>query len=188
MMKVEDCFQQNKSTLKAVSYDDKNNVYMTESSIPVYDFDGIKDWYWENIIKSRLKGPSNDALYIDGDRMLFIEFKNGNISSFGRDGLVHKLHDSLLMLLDEELAVSAVCKSFKPTTTYTRKYMEYILVYNKDKHPNGENNRRCIADSLNKRIRFGLGIYEGFLFSKVRTFTIEEFEKYFVSKIDKLNQ
>ena len=52
----------------------------------------------------------------------------------------------------------------------------------------GENNRRCIADSLNKRIRFGLGIYEGFLFSKVRIFTIEEFEKYFVSKIDKLNQ
>lgn len=62
------------------------------------------------------------------------------------------------------------------------------MVYNKDKHLDGENNRRCIADSLNKRIRFGLEIYEGFLFSKVRTFTMEEFEKYFVSKIDKLNQ
>ena len=45
MMKGEDCFKQNKSTLKDVSYDDKNKVYMTESTIPVYDFDGIKDWY-----------------------------------------------------------------------------------------------------------------------------------------------
>ena len=126
MMKGEECFKQNKSTLKNVSYDDKNKVYMTESTIPVYDFDGIKDWYWDNIIKSRIKGPSNDALYIDGDRIVFIEFKNGNISLFGKDGLAHKLHDSLLMLLDEELAVSVVCKSFKPTTTYTRKHMEYI--------------------------------------------------------------
>ena len=41
MMKGEDCFKQNKSTLKDVSYDDKNKVYMTESTIPVYDFDGI---------------------------------------------------------------------------------------------------------------------------------------------------
>ena len=187
MMKGEDCFKQNKSTLKDVSYDDKNKVYMTESTIPVYDFDGIKDWYWDNIIKSRIKGPSNDALYIDGDRIVFIEFKNGNISSFGKDGLVHKLHDSLLMLLDEELAVSAVCKSFRPTTTHTRKHMEYILVYNKNKYPHEGNNRRCIADSLNKRIRFGLGIYEGFLFAKVRTYTAEEFEKYFVSAIDRSN-
>ena len=184
MMKGEECFKQNKSTLKNVSYDDKNKVYMTESTIPVYDFDGIKDWYWDNIIKSRIKGPSNDALYIDGDRIVFIEFKNGNISLFGKDGLAHKLHDSLLMLLDEELAVSVVCKSFKPTTTYTRKHMEYILVYNKNKYPNEGNNRRCIADSLNKRIGFGLGIYEVFLFAKVRTYTAEEFEKYFVSAID----
>ena len=43
MMKGEDCFKQNKSTLKDVSYDDKNKVYMTESTIPVYDFDGIKE-------------------------------------------------------------------------------------------------------------------------------------------------
>ena len=114
---------------------------------------------------------------------MFIEFKNGNISSFGKDGLVHKLHDSLPMLLDEEFAVSAVCKSFRPTTTHTRKHMEYILVYNKNKYPHEGNNRRCIADSLNKRIRFGLGIYEGFLFAKVRTYTAEEFEKYFVSTI-----
>ena len=97
MMKGEDCFKQNKSTLKDVSYDDKNKVYMTESTIPVYDFDGIKDWYWDNIIKSREKGSSNDALWVDGERMIFIEFKNGNFQLFAKNGLARKLYERLFI-------------------------------------------------------------------------------------------
>ena len=186
-MKGEECFKQNKSTLKNVSYDDKNKVYMTESTIPVYDFDGIKDWYWDNIIKSREKGSSNDALWVDGERMIFIEFKNGNFQLFARNGLARKLYESLFMLFDENMPVISICRQFRPSINYTRTNMEYILVYNKNKYPHEGNNRRCIADSLNKRIRFGLGIYEGFLFAKVRTYTAEEFEKYFVSAIDRSN-
>lgn len=179
----ENCFQQNISTLKAVSYDDKNKVYMTESLLPVYDFDGIKDWYWENIIKSRLKGPSNDALYVDGDKMVFIEFKNGHFQLFKQAGLAHKLYDSLLLLFDEKLPIADVCKSFKPSLNYTRQHMEYILVYNPAKVPTEKKSRLTILDSLNKKARFGLGMYEGFLFAKVRTYTAKEFEKFFIDEL-----
>lgn len=183
MMKGEDCFKQNKSTLKDVSYDDKNKVYMTESTIPVYDFDGIKDWYWDNIIKSREKGSSNDALWVDGERMIFIEFKNGNFQLFARNGLARKLYESLFMLFDENMPVTSICKSFRPSINYTRTNMEYILVYNGDKIPTEKHGRSAIAGILNKLAKFGLGFYEDFLFAKVRTYTAEEFEKYFVSAI-----
>lgn len=102
-MKGEECFKQNKSTLKNVSYDDKNKVYMTESTIPVYDFDGIKDWYWDNIIKSREKGSSNDALWVDGERMIFIEFKNGNFQLFAKNGLARKLYESDVRIKIEQV-------------------------------------------------------------------------------------
>ena len=183
MMKGEDCFKQNKSTLKDVSYDDKNKVYMTESTIPVYDFDGIKDWYWDNIIKSREKGSSNDALWVDGERMIFIEFKNGNFQLFAKNGLARKLYESLFMLFDENMPVTSICRQFRPSINYTRTNMEYILVYNGDKIPTEKHGRLAIAGSLNKLAKFGLGFYEGFLFAKVRTYTAEEFEKYFVSTI-----
>ena len=40
---------------------------------------------------------------------------------------------------------------------------------------------------MNKLAKFGLGFYEDFLFAKVRTYTAEEFEKYFVSAIGRSN-
>ena len=181
MGKTTECFRQNQSTLHEASYDDKNDVYMTESRLPVYDFDGIKDWYWENIVQQEDKGPSNDALFYDGNQLTFIEFKNGaHISTYGKDGLVHKLQESLLILFDDSLAVSKVCPGFENSLHYTRSTMEYILVYNGEKHQEKPNPRKEIGDSLNTRARFCLGKYEGFLFHKVHTYTEKEFLKHFV--------
>ena len=116
--------------------------------------------------------------------MIFIEFKNGNFQLFARNGLARKLYESLFMLFDENMPVNSICKSFRPSINYTRTNMEYILVYNSSKIPTEKHGRLAIAGSLNKLAKFGLGFYEGFLFAKVRTFTAEEFEKYFVSAID----
>lgn len=183
MAKCPECFEANISDLHTVSHDDKNNQYMTDSCIAVYDFDGIKDWYWSNVIKRREKGPSNDALYIDGDRMVFIEFKNGNFEVYGKNGLVTKIYDSLLILFDEETPTKEVCKDFRASINWARSHIEYILVYNKDKIPPEHNSRKKINMELGRLARFGLSRYEGFLFSKVRTYTVDEFEAFFVNNV-----
>jgi len=80
-MSIPKHFRMAMSTIKDVSYDNSNHVYMTDSELPVYNFDTIKDWYASELAvdENKLDVKSNDALYITSDSILFIEFKNGNI-------------------------------------------------------------------------------------------------------------
>lgn len=106
-----------RTTLKATSYDSKNEEYMTDSSLSVVDFDKFKEEYLRERGKPITMAYSADALSMDGEYSYLIEFKNGEIDPIQiRD----KLKDSVMMLCDE----------WKKTTTDTRKEIRFVLVYN----------------------------------------------------------
>lgn len=110
-------------TLKNTSLNKKDNetkTYMTDSAIKVIDFDEVKKKYAECFRLSQLPA-SNDALLQKDDKIIFIEFKDGNMHA-EYYGVVRKIIESLLIF----------CDITKQTISDTRQYMTYILVYNGD--------------------------------------------------------
>lgn len=80
-MTAEEIYQKHRSTLKITSLDtsqDRNESMSDNVSIPVYNYDGVVQEY---SAREHISKPcSNDALYIDENRITFIEFKNGGIN------------------------------------------------------------------------------------------------------------
>lgn len=185
-------FKDNFSTLKKTSKDDGNGVcvYMTESGLQVVNFDKVMAKYSSHV---GISSPwSNDALCINREngRLTFIEFKNGKIKPYE---LQQKIYDSLLVFTD---IIGAGIK-------FTRKEMDYILVYNGEKnsmektkendghHINDSESRYAIAKTLTAKggeefIGFGLNKFKGYCFKDVHTYSAEEFEEKFV-KLQNVN-
>ena len=180
------------NTLKETSLDGESSIaeYMTESQIEVVDFDKVKEEYAGNLHLS-IRPTSNDALHIAaGSNDTFIEFKNGSLWQEKKRAEVRsKIYNSVLMLTD----------IIGENISYTRKHLNYILVYNETKNPDEENinektevqdsqAREEISKSVFKlakerKIRFGLERFKGYCFEEVATYTKEEFEQEFVAKI-----
>lgn len=118
-----DFFQNCKFTLKEASKNDANKEdikYMTESNFPAINFDKAK----ENYIKDMALHStplSNDALLIINGRLMFIEFKDGNMKKEIFD-VRRKIFESLLIFLD----------IINETIKYSRNNISYILVYNEE--------------------------------------------------------
>lgn len=196
-------FQQSISTLKETSKDKAKNPaeYMTDCNIPVFDFDRIKDWYTHNFLKGvSLTPASNDALFVSEKRIIFLEFKNGKIDGIENNEIYRKIYDSLLMLLDQKMECSQFIKGFESDISFSRKHIEYVLVYNQEKYNKYKTRQDKIGqerqqiwdqpqpsahrDQLYKTIRalgnqelikFGLDRFEKYLFKKVHTYNKEEF-------------
>lgn len=180
------------TTLQETSLADGSSVaeYMTESQIEVVNFDKVKDDYVGNL-HLPIRPTSNDALHItSGGNDTFIEFKNGSLWQEKKRAEVRsKIYNSVLMLTD----------IIGENISYTRKHLNYILVYNETKNPDDENinvktevqdsqAREEISESVFKlanerKIRFGLERFKGYCFKEVATYTQEEFEQEFVAKI-----
>lgn len=180
------------NTLKETSLDGESSIaeYMTESQIEVVDFDKVKEEYAGNLHLS-IRPTSNDALHIAaGSNDTFIEFKNGSLWQEKKRAEVRsKIYNSVLMLTD----------IIGENISYTRKHLNYILVYNETKNPDEENinektevqdsqAREEISKSVFKlakerKIRFGLDKFKGYCFKEVATYTKEEFEQEFVAKL-----
>lgn len=110
-------------TLKNTSLNKKDKdtkTYMTDSTLRVIDFDEVKRKYAEQFHLNQLPA-SNDALLQKEDKIIFIEFKDGNMRAEYHD-VVRKIIESLLIY----------CDITKQTISDTRQYMTYILVYNGD--------------------------------------------------------
>lgn len=165
------------TSLRKTSKDDnnKNNIsFMTESMLRVINFDAVAKEYARN---HKLKGipTSNDALFVHDEHMFFIEFKNGVIDKKTQHNIKEKIFDSVLILTD----------ILNESISYTRKTIEYILVYNGEK-----NSRRELACRVSKManthfIEKGLEKFKGYCFKDVYTYTKEEFEKDFIKKYEK---
>lgn len=185
-------FKRNLSTLKETSFDKDGIVkeYMTESQIQVADFDGVKNDYIRNM---KLSGTpcSNDALYMDQTgKYVFIEFKNGSMSKRQVYNVYNKIYDSLLMLND------IIGKSI----SFSRENVDFILVYNEAKNSNKEEDKdkrneqelsskvaigKYFSQKAKKKfIRFDMEKFQRIYFREVFTYTENEFEEEFVSKIE----
>ena len=135
MTKMPAYFQDCRTTLHKTSYDSDEDRYMCDSAVQVFDFDGLKDWYVKYYVPKLKKTPcSNDALWLDDNHIVFIEFKNGKIGPVENNEIVFKLYDSLLLILDDKFDLSYCRPDFKQNISYTREHMDYILVYNADKY------------------------------------------------------
>lgn len=194
-------FQDHQKTLHDISCDNNKDEYMCTGTLTVFDFDALKNWYVEEYVPNLTKAPcSNDALWLDNNHSVFIEFKNGKINSGENIKIIFKIYDSLLLLLDDKFDLSWYRSDFRPNISYTREHMDYILVYNREKYdekyPTAQTRkgleRQKVQESLhrtmifkaargwaNKRVvLFGLDRFKGYLFRQVYTLDQIEFEHY----------
>lgn len=182
-------FQNNISTLKDTSLDNRNNgtVYMTESTRFAINFDGVKNEYVRGLGLNEIP-QSNDALFDDGKgSLIFVEFKNGSITGYLQHDLGKKIYDSTLIFTDiTSLQISDM-----------RKNVEYFLVYNNSANDNTTNpdliskkssvqssaSFNSIASTFSKYgkdeyVCFGLKKFQNYCYKKVHTYTEEEFDNY----------
>lgn len=161
------------TTLRKTSKDKnhKDNIdFMTQSRLSVINFDAVAREY-AKIHHLKVLPTSNDAVFIDCDKIIFIEFKNGIMSKEERIKLKEKIYDSVLMLLD----------ILDQKINYSREHIQYILVYNSEK-----NSRVSIGKAIAKMagkhfVELGLDKFKGFCAQDVYTYTKEEFEQEFVN-------
>lgn len=175
-------FKNHVCTLKDTSFDTENSEYMIDSTIDVVNFDGVKTEYANKLDHSNEDAASVDAIVCTKDRIFFIEFKNGLITDKQRKQLKYKVQDSLLIFGD----IVGI------TVSNTRKFLEFILVYNKEKNPvshqklkamGKEPSRTSIGKYISELageefIQFGLGRYKSLYFKNVHTYTVKEFQKF----------
>ncbi len=187
------------STLEEASYDVDNGTYMVHSKLTVCPFDKVKEWYVREKIPYANPNPkSNDALYFGGRESYFIEFKNGKITNAINYEINKKIYDSLFILFDLEY----VDQYGNPVNSisYTRRNMNYILVYNEENYiqagqtaqtKDGIKRQQAVSESghrtaLYKTVRklakedfvlFGLDQFRNYLFRNVFTYTQKEFEQ-----------
>lgn len=130
----ENVLSNNRSTLKATSYDDANDCYLSESEFPAVDFD--------EVVKSYCKGfglegdalSSNDALVLfqtNPPKFIFVEFKNGYVDSKEKRKIRNKIDESLLVFSD----------IVDENVSFCRQNMNYVLVYNKMRNEDFENKK-----------------------------------------------
>lgn len=170
------------SPLKKTSKDDANEMYMTECTEDVINFDKIVKAYCKKIHIGSI--DSNDALmaFTDDENVTFIEFKNGYIDRKHQQKLFKKIYNSILIFSDIT----------KTTISNTRQFMNYILVYNGEKNSDNSNPKTKYRESASRDeisktllgyanetyIKYGLEFFKGYCFKDVKTYTKSEFKCY----------
>jgi hypothetical protein len=153
-------------TLKETSLDKAKAEYMTDSTVPVVDFDALK----VDVCKTRKIMPgfcSCDALYACGAASYaLIEFKNGDFST---DELRRKISESLLLLLSEfDLPANGLKRSFY-----------FILVYNAKKVPARMVQSFWLKKKAGKLEDYlQLTRFRPLFFKEVYAYSSKEFEKF----------
>ena len=186
-------FREHVSTFRETCVDQSDgerNALLTQSERKVINFDEVKNEYIKGLHLT--EAPcSNDALFDAGNGILaFVEFKNGDIKGEKVYDLRKKIYDSVLIFSDiTDLTISD-----------TRTFMDYILVYNREKNPerldtqpkDHNDNNTTIQESQSyehfvdfvsdraktETIRFGLKKFKDYLFRNVHTYDEVQFEWY----------
>lgn len=173
----------NRKSLRETSKDDSdpNDIqYMTSSETEVVNFDLVKRRYVNGFGLSEDVITSVDAIVPLEDRILFVEFKNGQVNN---RNIKDKARDSLLVFLEiigENIA-------------FSRSNIDFIVVYNLEKNPLPRQvqkgqlqetpSRVSIADHFMGKaskefIRFDLERYERLYYRNIHTYSKEKFEEY----------
>ena len=189
----------NTSTLKQTSKDDKNEEYMTESTIRVINFDSIGGDKYSKNNELNIQLKTNDVLFLHNDKKYtFIEFKNGKLVDKTNKIDIKKLKDIELKILNSLFVLGDIEEK---SLSSLKEITDYILVYNEEKNtPNERNsiseignyfiNQGNISSEKTKTEReeiicFGLEKFKDYCFKNVHTYSKEEFEEKFVKKYEK---
>ena len=177
-------FKSNLSTLKEISKDDSEAVveYMTESILPIVNFDGVKTEYLKSFHLSDELAKSCDGLLCLNNKDILIEFKNGKNVKAAEIKI--KIEDSFFILT--KIVTNNEILEIKNKGIF-------ILVYNDNKNPitkqqikqkdiEEASSSQYIKQYIFKKsgkefIRYGLEKFEKY-FNKVHTYCQEDFEKY----------
>lgn len=184
-----------KNSLKEISYDDANDEYMTELSHPSLNYDKVVVKY--DALNNKNSSKSIDGLFIENNRKVFVEFKNGRLIS---DKQVNK---NKILKIKKKIKDSnlILCDMLGEKEDFIKTNIDFVLVYSEIKNPKGSEHsddnvdfnpsswrekigRRFLGLGKKELIRFGLGEYEGNVYKKVHTYTITEFEEFII--MDKL--
>lgn len=198
MIKKMDLKIYNTSTLKQTSKDDKNEEYMTESTIRVINFDSVGGDKYSKNNKLNIQLKTNDVLFLHNDKKYtFIEFKNGKLLDKTNKIDIKKLKDIELKILNSLFVLGDIEEK---SLSSLKEITDYILVYNEEKNtPNERNsiseignyfiNQGNISSEKTKTEReeiicFGLEKFKGYCFKNIHTYSKEEFEEKFVKKYE----
>lgn len=164
-----------KSTLKETSKDEKEEGkkgFLTDLEKECINFDKLKEEYIRvNKIKCSGVPSSCDALLESNNELCFIEFKNGSFKDYE---IIRKIYDSLLIFLDLT----------GKTISFSRQYMSFYLVYNKNTNLfDAENKdkifnyRKKLSDSKRDTIK---SRFQKLFLKNVFIHTKEDFQEKFV--------
>lgn len=170
-------FQKNRSKFMDVSKDTEHDVSMiNDTTIPIYNFDGIMREYCK--LHSISSQHSSDALYVDENRIAFIEFKNGKNEEIKPKDIIFKLYDSLMVLFDKGMGLEWCRKDYEGNISYSRSNIDFILVIRDESDP-----REKIEGHVSKRSDYGTGFVKGYLYHDVKIYSPTEFDHYFLQQI-----
>lgn len=168
-------YQQNYESLREISYDSANDEHPTTLAEKAYNFDTIalKTYqYSENLVPC-----SPDAIYF-GDKLYFIEFKNGRLDT------QEKKRSLRLKFIEGPYIIMS--KILKENRIYLSKEEFFkipkvaIIVYNSSKNPSEVLKSRYDA-------RFQLEEYKYTLLKNIYTINFKQFEKMVRKKIYPFN-
>lgn len=176
-MAAEDIYLRHRSTLKQASYDSAKREYMVEDeTIPVYNYDDVVGEYASRGHLSYTP-YSNDALYIDDSRIVFIEFKNGGVRE---KDLMTKAYDSLLVLFDHDMGLEWQRADFHGNISFSRGNVDLILVWN-DPH---DDPKKRIGNHIRGKGMFGLSDLKRYLYKDVQVMSTTEFQREFIDRVN----
>ena len=176
-MAAEDIYLQHCSTLKQASYDSAKREYMVEDeTIPVYDYDDVTGEYTSRE-QLQYTPCSNDALYIDDERITFIEFKNGEVNA---KNVMQKAYDSLFILFDHGMGLKWRRADFRGNISFSRENIDLILVWN---DPNDDPKKR-IGNHVRGKGMFGLSDLKRYLYKDVHVMSTTEFQREFIDQVN----
>ena len=108
-------FQDHQKTLHDISCDNNKDEYMCTGTLTVFDFDALKNWYVEEYVSNLTKAPcSNDALWLDNNHSVFIEFKNGKINSGENIKIIMIAYSCFLMINSIFLGIARISDPTSP--------------------------------------------------------------------------
>lgn len=182
-MTAEEIYQKHRSTLKKTSLDtsqNRNESMSDDVSIPVYNYDRVVEEY---SVREHISKPcSNDALYIDGNRITFIEFKNGGID---RDQLKKKVYDSLLVLFDSDMGLEWCRPDFIGNISFSRRNIDFILVWEDPTCNPKHVAQKRIHHHLSRLSKLGLARLKRYIYKNVQIMSKAEFQYRFVDQVKK---
>jgi len=166
-------YQNYESSFKVTSFDDNNQEYLcNDESQRVIDFDKIVK---ENYPDSNSRPKSFDAIYVYGDKVFCIEFKNQKPRDIDNQEVQSKLNDGKVELDKILQSLNIQSKAYE---------FAFCVAYKKCREP--FNRYKCGVDK--GRIQFGLEKYKSQgvvneIFTENVDYFTNEFKKQFQKEL-----